>query len=412
MFKSKKNISCRICNNNKLYTYLDLGNHPPSNSFILSKKTKENIFPLKVQLCQNCGLSQLDTIVSAKNIFDEYLYLSSSSRALVEHYKKMTKDILKIIKPKKKSLIIDIGSNDGITLKSFPKKKYKILGIEPSSAANYAIKDGIKTEKKFFSHSFSKTLKKKYGTAEIITATNVFAHNDKIQDFVKGVKNILSINGAFIIEFPYLDFMLKEKFFDTIYHEHYSYLSITPLHYLFDNLQLKIYKIQKVSVGASGPALRVYVVHKDSKFSSQSDLKKYLKYESKEKFKSKQTYNKFRKEVIKSKNSINKIINKLLKNKKKVGGFGAPAKGNTLLNYLKLNAKKITAVSENNSVKIGKYTPGSKIPIVSDKNFDKLQIDYALLLSWNYAKFFIKNSNFIKKGGKFILPFPKPKIVY
>ena len=177
-------------------------------------------------------------------------------------------------------------------------------------------------------------------------------------------------------------------------------------------LIFSIYKIQKVSVGASGPALRVYVVHKDSKFSSQSDLKKYLKYESKEKFKSKQTYNKFRKEVIKSKNSINKIINKLLKNKKKVGGFGAPAKGNTLLNYLKLNAKKITAVSENNSVKIGKYTPGSKIPIVSDKNFDKLQIDYALLLSWNYAKFFIKNSNFIKKGGKFILPFPKPKIVY
>ena len=156
MFRSKNNKKCRICNSKKLFTYLDLGNQPPSNSFINKKGKKEKLFPLKVQFCENCNLSQLDTIVSARSIFDEYMYLSSSSKALVNHYNSMVKNIIKIIKPKKNSLIIDIGSNDGITLQSYPKKKYKLLGIEPSSAANFARKKGIKLKKNFLILTFQK----------------------------------------------------------------------------------------------------------------------------------------------------------------------------------------------------------------------------------------------------------------
>jgi SAM-dependent methyltransferase len=412
MFKSIKNKSCRICNNKNLFVYLNLGKQPPSNSFIKSKKVREKKFPLKVQICQNCGLSQLDTIVSARNIFKDYVYLSSTSKALVEHYKNMTDNILKVVKPNKNSLIIDIGSNDGITLQNYNQKKFRVLGVEPSSAAKYAVKKGIKTEKIFFNYSNAKRLKKKYSKAKIITATNVFAHNDKIQNFVKGIKEILDPDGAFIIEFPYIDFMLKENFYDTIYHEHYSYLSISPLNYLFKRYNFQIFKIDQVNLGASGPALRVYIKHSNNtKFKNDGNLKKYLSYERRKKFKSKLTYKKFEKKINKININLTKIIKDLNKKDIKVGAFGAPAKGNTLLNTLKLNSKNIIAISENNSEKIGKFSPGSKIKIVSDEMFNKWNIKYALLLSWNYKDFFLKKSDFIKNGGKFIIPFPKPYII-
>ena len=411
MFKSVKNKKCRICDNKNLSVYLDLGKQPPSNSFINSIKKKEQKFPLKVQICENCGLSQLDTIVSAKNIFKDYVYLSSTSKALVNHYKLMTKDIIKTVRPKRGSLIIDIGSNDGVTLQHYNQKKFKVLGIEPSSASKYAIKKGIKTEKIFFNYLNAKKLLRKYNKATIITATNVFAHNHKIQDFVKGIKEILETNGAFIIEFPYIDFMLMDNFYDTIYHEHYSYLSITPLNHLFKKNELKIFKIDQLNVGASGPALRVYITHqKNNKFKDDGNLKKFMSYENKKKFKNKSTYKKFGKKIIQINRLLKKIIIDLNKKKIKVGAFGAPAKGNTLLNTLNLNSKQIVSVSENNLEKIGKFTPGSKIKIVSDETFNKSDIKYALLLSWNYKDFFLKKSDYIKNGGKFIIPFPKPYI--
>ncbi len=292
------------------------------------------------------------------------------------------------------------------------KKKFKVLGIEPSSAAKYAVKKGIKTERIFFNYSNSKKLKNKYNKAKIITATNVFAHNDKIQDFVKGIKEILDLNGAFVIEFPYIDFMLKENFYDTIYHEHYSYLSITPLDYLFRKFDLKIFKINQVNLGASGPALRVFVKHSNNqKFKDDGNLKKYISYEERKKFKKKTTYKKFEKKIKKINIRITKIIKILNQKKIKVGAFGAPAKGNTLLNTLRLNSKSIIAISENNLEKIGKFTPGSKIKIISDEKFNNWKIKYALLLSWNYKDFFLKKSDFIKNGGKFIIPFPRPHIV-
>lgn len=411
MFKAVKNKKCRICDNKNLYVYLNLGKQPPSNSFIKSKKTKEQKFSLKVQICENCGLSQLDTVVSPKNIFKDYVYLSSTSKALVNHYKLMTQDIINTVNPKRKSLIIDIGSNDGVTLQHYNKQKFKILGVEPSSASKYAIKKGIRTEKIFFNSLNARKLIKKYNKASIITATNVFAHNDKIKDFVKGIKEILEYDGAFVIEFPYIDFMLKDNFYDTIYHEHYSYLSITPLNYLFKKFDLKIFKINQLNVGASGPALRVYVTHqKNTKFKDDGNLKKYMSYENKRKFKSKATYEKFGKKIEQINKSLKRIILNLNKKNIKVGAFGAPAKGNTLLNTLNLNSKQIVAISENNSEKIGKFTPESKIEIVSDETFNRSKIQYALLLSWNYKDFFLKKSDYIKNGGKFIIPFPKPHI--
>jgi len=364
---------------------------------------------LTVQLCEFCGLSQLNTVVLARDIFDDYLYLSSTSKALVEHYKEMVSQIIEKINPKKNSLVVDIGCNDGITLKNY-SNNFRVLGIEPSTAVMEASKSGINTEKMFFNKKNSELLVSKYGKAEIITATNVFAHVDNIQDFVSGVHNFLDKNGVFIIEFPYLKNMLEDNIFDVIYHEHLSYLSITPLYKLFSMNNLKIFDIKKINIGASGPALRVYISHFNAKYKIQDIVQSYLLNEKELRFKEIKTYLNFAEKVKTIREEILNYLQYLKLNDKKIGAFGAPAKGNTMLNYLGVNSDLIIAVADNTPLKIGKFTPGSHIPIVSDEKFEQLGIKYALLLSWNYLDFFIKNSNFIKRSGKFIVPFPKIKI--
>ena len=411
-FNSKKNLSCRICENKNLINYLNLGNQPPSNSFIEEKNlVNEQFFPLTVQLCEKCGLSQLNTIVSSSDIFDEYLYLSSTSKALVNHYGTMAQKIINKFEPEQNSLIVDIGCNDGITLKHYPKNRFKLLGIEPSSSAEFATKLGFNVEKEFFSEKFSKNLIAKYGKASIITATNVFAHVDNIKDFVSGISSFLKEDGVFIIEFPYLKNMLDQNFFDVIYHEHLSYLSISPLKYLFLLFNLKIFDIDSVKVGASGPGLRVYVSHINSKFKTEDIVNEYLEIENKSNYKEINIYKDFADRVFAIKNKIILSIKNLNNSKKIIGAFGAPAKGNTMLNFLEINNKEVIAVADNTPLKIGKLTPGTHIPIVSDSDFKKLKIDYALLLSWNYLDFFVNNSHFIKTGGKFIVPFPQPYII-
>ena len=403
--------NCRVCDSNKLINYINLGNHPPSNSFIEKKDfSNEQKFPLKVLLCENCGLSQLDTIVSASDIFDEYLYLSSTSKALVSHYKDMVKTISKKFKLSDNSLVVDIGCNDGITLENY-SSNLNILGIEPSSASVYAEKKGIKIENIFFNKKNSDQLVQKYGKAKIITATNVFAHVDDIKDFVLGIKNFLDNDGVFIIEFPYLKYMIEDNLFDVIYHEHLSYLSITPLKYLFSEFGLKIFDIEEINIGASGPALRVYICLNVAKYKTDKKVSNFLEMEKELKFKDPNPYFKFAKRVQSIKNNILSIIRDLNKNNNIVGAFGAPAKGNTMLNYLDINKKDILAVADNTPVKIGKFTPGSQIPIVSDEDFEKMNVNYALLLSWNYLDFFLKKSDFIKNSGKFIVPFPKVNIL-
>lgn len=411
-FSFKKNTNCRICNNDILKTYLDLGDQPPSNSFVKKDELhNEEFFSLKVQLCESCGLSQLDTIVAPSDIFDDYMYLSSTSKALVNHYKEMTKKIVRLFKPQKNDLIVDIGSNDGITLETYEKNKFKLLGIEPSSAAKISSKKGINTENSFFTYDFSEKLVSKYGYAKIITTTNVFAHIEDIRNFTKGIKKFLDQQGVFVIEFPYLRNMLEDKLFDIIYHEHLSYLSILPLCKLFSDFELKIFDIEKVDIGASGPALRIFVSHLNSNYHVQNIVNDFVDYEKEHQFKSLSTYENFAKEVFKIRDNIENLISDLSNDKKKIGAFGAPAKGNTMLNFLKKSNSKIIAVADNTPTKVGKLTPGTHIPIVSDDEFNKMEIDYALLLSWNYVDFFIKNTEYIKNNGKFIVPLPQLKIL-
>jgi len=410
-YHSRRNETCRICGGSDLVRYLSLGDQPPSNSFITDAEiTSEQRFPLDVYLCTGCGLSQLLDIVSSEDIFDDYAYLSSTSRALCQHYQGMIDSVLADLRPPAGSLVVDIGCNDGITLNCYPQDTYRILGIEPSSAGQYAKERGFEVIERFFSEDCGRDVAGSHGKAKIVTATNVFAHVDDIAGFAAGVRELLDDDGVFIIEFPYLIDMIEALYFDTIYHEHLSYLSIAPLDVLFVKTGLRAFHVERTEVGASGPALRLFVCQADAPHAERETISALRAAETAWGVTGIKAYEQFAERVKKTGDDLVAMMQSLRADGAKIAAYGAPAKGNTLLNYIKADTSLIGVVAENNALKIGKVTPGTHLPIVSDEDFLAGGYTHALLLAWNYLDFFLEKSPFIQSGGKFIVPVPKPVI--
>lgn len=410
-YRCRRNDRCRICGSRDLVRYLSLGDQPPSNSFIAVDEIKdEQSFPLDIYLCTNCGLSQLLDIVSSEDIFDDYAYLSSTSRALCQHYQGMIDSILGDLQPPAGSLVVDIGCNDGITLNCYPEDSYCVLGIEPSSAGQYAVARGFEVIDRFFNEQCGRDVAVSHGKAKIITATNVFAHVDDIIGFAAGVRELLDDDGVFIIEFPYLVDMIEALYFDTIYHEHLSYLSIAPLDVLFAKTGLRAFHVERTEVGASGPALRLFVCLDDAAHATRETITTMRTAEAAWGISRIDAYEQFAERVRNTGDELVAMIRELKSNGAKIAAYGAPAKGNTLLNFIKADTSLIDAVAENNELKIGKVTPGTHLPIISDEVFLAGGYTHALLLAWNYLDFFLEKSPFIKDGGKFIVPVPKPVI--
>jgi len=402
---------CRICFSKKLISYLDLGKQPFSNSFLnYQDLKKEKKFPLIIVLCKNCGLSQLSIIPNVKFIFSKYDYLSSSSKALSHHYKELVETLLKNYNILSTDTVLDIGCNDGILLKHYPKNFNNVIGIEPSDASKHIKQKRIKLINKFFNYKTSNEYLKKYEKPKIITITNVLAQINNLNEFAKSLFNILNKESLIVIEFPYVLDMVNKGLFDLIYHEHLSYFSLTPLKFLFGQFSIKIINFEKLDLGASGPAIRLFLTRNDSSYQTSSKVTKQIKYEKVWGIQRVKQYELFKKTVDAKIDKIKKIIYSKYNQGYKLGCFTASSKGNTLLNCLDLEKKIIRFASENNKKKIGKYTPGTHIKIISDKDFLKKKIDYAILLSWNYKKFFLTKSLFVKKGGKFIVPLPRPHI--
>ncbi len=397
---------CRICKSRYLYEYLDLGDQPLSNSFLRKKDiNNEKKFPLKILFCKKCYLSQLSIVVNPKLMFTDYDYLSSSSHALKIHYKNLVRYMEKKFHLLKDDLMVDIGCNDGILLNNFSSNFKNLVGVEPSNASNYITDKRIILYNNFFSKKISLKIKKDFKKAKIISMTNVFAHVHEINLLLKNIRALLLEDGVFVIEVPYLFDMLKKGLFDVIYHEHLSYFSAHSLLKLLKKNYLKIIDIKKINFGASGPALRVFISHEKNKFKQNDNLKKILNLEKQNGISKLITYKKFNEKVKLIKENTKSKIYRLKQKGNQIACYTAPAKGNTFLNYLSLKKGTIMCVYENNKKKIGKFTPGTHIKIVDDNYLIKNKIKYAILLSWNYKKFFLKKSKFIKNGGKFIIPF-------
>ena len=390
--------------------FLSLGEHPPSNSFITPEQIAvEQRYPLSVYVCEECHLVQLLDVVPAETIFSEYAYLSSASRALRDHYEDLTRQLRRRLGLEAGDLVVDIGCNDGIMLNAHAEDLVRV-GVEPSDVAEVARADGFDICQEFFNVDTAKRLVDQFGQARCVTATNVFAHVDDISAFTAGIPELLGPDGVFVVEASYLIDLIDQVLFDTIYHEHLCYYSLTPMVPFFDRHGLEIFDVERVGFGASGPAIRVFAQRSGGPHAVKDSVDRVLAYEESWGVGRLEAYADYSRRVEGIRDEALTLIDRSRSSGARVGGYGAPAKGNTLLNYFGLNAERIEYIADTNVVKQGRVTPGSHIPIISEEEFLERMPEYALLLTWNYLDFFLERSRYIEKGGTFIVPVPVPRL--
>ena len=380
-------FDCRSCGNTDLKRVVSLGYQPLANNLLKKQNEKCELYPLEMNYCCKCHNCQLSVSVDPKKMFSNYLYTSSTSKVFRNHFVNSAKKYTKELKlNKKKTYIIDIGSNDGVALKPFLDLGFKnVLGIEPAkNLAKLANKNKIKTFNGFLE---IKNLKKIKKNADLILASNVFAHSDKLKEMAKCMFSLLGKKGTIIIEVQYLMNTLNDLTFDNIYHEHYNYWSLTSLLNFFKQFQAKIYRAEKIDT--HGGSLRIYV-KKGKKVKIESSVKKMLGDEEKFGIKKYKTYQEFGKKVYKIRENVIKNIKKLKASNKTIIGYGAPAKATTALNFFGIS-KEIDFIVEDNKLKHNKFIPGVKIPI---KNKSKIvnKNNTLLVLAWNFFKDIKKNN--------------------
>ena len=390
---------------------MSLGEQPPSDSFIREDQiASEKRYPLDVYLCETCFLVQLLDVVPAEEIFNDYVYLASSSKALKNHYAKLTETITQRFGLAPSDVVVDIGCNDGVLLSGYSMPGLIKVGVEPSKVAVIARESGFKIVNDFFGTAAGRKILDDYGKAKVVTATNVFPHVDDIGAFTSNLPELLHSDGVFMIEASYLIDLIDSTLFDTIYHEHLCYLSLTPVVPFLQRFGLEVFDVERVPFGASGPAVRIWAKRKEGRWPVDISVKKMMSDEAKWGVGRIERYQSYAAEVTELKEKLIALMKRIRQSGARIGGYGAPAKGNTLLNYVGFTALDVECIAENNKLKRGMLTPGSHIPVVSDEEFLERMPEYALLLSWNYLDFFLKNSAYIHKGGKFIVPIPTPRI--
>jgi len=410
----RKQTQCRLCERPNLSNVINLGSTPLANSFLKEKqlRNKEKRYPLKVNFCKNCHHLQLSHIVNAKKMFDNYLYITNNSKQNRDHFKNYAIDIQKKIKSKKKIPILDIASNDGTFLSYFNKKKYIRLGVDPAkNLSKFSKKLGVEQLVMYFNHKNSFKIRSLFGKFKIITANHVCAHVDNLNDFFRGVKNLLDNDGIFVFEVSYLGSVIQKKTFDTIYHEHADYHSLKPLINFVKKFDLEIFDFRKVK--SQGGSIRIFVSHKNTLVVNKDKINKQILKEKNELnlFKI-QNYRNFSKQIKLVKLNLNKLLIKLKKEGKNIAGYGAAAKTTTLLNYFNIDKKIINFIVDDNKLKQNRYTPGTHIPIKSSEKIYKSNVDYIIILAWNYSSYIMKvHKRFKRDRGKFIVPFPKIKII-
>ena len=372
-------LDCRSCGSLKLKRVISLGYQPLANNLLKNKNQRNDMYPLEMNYCSNCHNCQLSVAVNPKKMFTNYIYLSSTSKTFREHFEKAAKKYIKEFKlTPKKSYIIDVGSNDGVALKPFQNLKFKnILGIEPAkNLAKLTNRQKIKTYNGFLD---KKSLKKIRGNADLVLASNVFAHSNELKTMAECMFKLIKKSGTIIIEIQYLLNTLKDLTFDNIYHEHYNYWSLTALRKFFNQLDGVIFNAEEINT--HGGSLRIYI-KKNKKVKINSNVKKLLQKEKKFGLTKYETYKKFAKNIYEIKKKVVKNIRNLKKEKNKIVGYGSPAKATTALNFFGIS-NEIDCIVEDNKFKQGKFLPGVKIPIIAKENL-KEKPDCALVLAWNF----------------------------
>lgn len=408
-----KRIACRACNQENLQAFLKLGPTPLANSFLRSKDEfkKESSYPLDVCFCRSCSLVQLADVVDPEILFGNYIYVTGTAQTIVEHNRQYAETVVDYLGLNGKDLVIEVASNNGALLQCFQKLNKNVLGIEPAkNIAKMANEAGTRTINKFFNSATAKEILKQFGSAKAVIGNNVLAHVDETQDFLSGCRSLITDDGLVIVEVPYLKEFVECLEYDTVYHEHLCYFSVSSLMHLCDSVGLSIVRIDRVPV--HGGSLRIYAGKKERFPNHSAPAREMAEEERRSGLTDLRTYVKFAEKVAASREKLLSLLKKLKSEGRSVAAYGAPAKGNTLLNYCGIDRELVSFTVDKNPLKVGLYTPGAHLPVLPVSALLEQQPDYTLILAWNFAKEIIgQQSEYRRRGGTFIIPIPEPRIV-
>ncbi|MDA3897933.1 MAG: class I SAM-dependent methyltransferase [Desulfobacteraceae bacterium] len=403
-------MHCRFCNTQLKHVFIDLVNAPPSNSFLTEAQLNEPevYYPLKLYVCHNCYLVQIDEYRKSDDIFNsDYAYFSSYSTTWVEHARQYVEMIVPKLGLGKNSMAIEIASNDGYLLQHFKSKQIPSLGIEPTeNTAAVAREKGIETITEFFGEKLAKKLVAHGKTADLIIGNNVFAHVPDINDFVCGLKTVLAHDGSITLEFPYLLKLMLENQFDTIYHEHFSYFSFHTVQQIFKKHGLTLYDVEEIPT--HGGSLRIYARHTDDKTKPVAQsIDQLLKKEVDAGMMEMGFYAGFQQRADRVKYHVMSFLMEQKKKGKTVVAYGAAAKGNTMLNYCGIKKDLVQFVVDASPHKQSKYLPGSHIPVVKENRLHELKPDFVFILPWNIKEEIMDQLAYVRKwNSRFIVAVP------
>ncbi len=403
-------LYCQNCRSDNLKSVLFLGFLPPVNKLlpIGSTPKEQPSYPAQLLYCPTCHLVQLGLIVDPNILFPpEYPYTSGTTKVLRDNFAQLSREVKRMLDVEKSELIVDIGSNDGTLLSNFIAMA-RVLGVTPEDIGEKAIKNGIPTFRAYFTRKVAKQIVKQHGKAKIVTAANVFAHMENIHDVIEGILSLLKSNGVFISESHYLLPLIKKLQYDTIYHEHMRYYSLTSLINLLASHDLEVFHAREIP--SHGGSFRTYAARKGS-YKVLPSVKKLLQKE-KAIVTSNKAFESFAHKTVLSKLALSSLLSTIKKSRKRIYGISAPSRASTLINYVGLDNGIISCVLEvQGSHKIGKYIPGTLIPILDEERLYKDQPEYAFLFSWHIADELMPKLKAKGYKGKFVIPLPTPRIV-
>ena len=406
---------CLFCGTPLRYTFVDLGMSPLCETFIREDEldNREPFYPLHVYVCEKCFLVQLHEYVSPADIFTEYAYFSSYSDSWVQHAKKYVDMITERLRLGPKSFVVELASNDGYLLQHYLPKGIPVLGIEPAAnVAKVAVEQRkVPTLVKFFGVNTARELVAEGKQADLVSGINVLAQVPDINDFVEGIRILLKPGGVMTIEFPHLLRLMEENQFDTIYHEHFFYFSFMTAGKIFAAHGLTLFDVEELP--SHGGSLRIYARHaSDAAKPVTARALEMNERELRAGLTTLSTYDSFAEQVKETKRGILDFLVRAKREGKKIAGYGAPGKGNTLLNYCGIREDFLDFTVDRNTYKHGKYTPGTHIPIFDPSRIKEAKPDYLFILPWNLKTEIIAQMHFIREwGGKFVIPIPRIEVI-
>ncbi|MGE0126700.1 MAG: class I SAM-dependent methyltransferase [Blastocatellales bacterium] len=409
----QKRTSCRACGGQRLRQFMSLGPQPLANSFLKSPDdfADEPRYPLDVCLCEDCSLVQISDVIDPEFLFRHYIYVTGTSDTIAAHNREYARAVVETLKLKADDLVVEVASNDGSLLKCFQPYGVKTLGVEPASnIAEIAVAGGVETVNKFFNSATAEHVRESYGPARAVIANNVLAHVDDTRDFLRGCASLLTEDGLVIIEVPYLRDLIDLMAYDTVYHEHHCYFSVTSLKHLCESAGLVIVRMDHLPV--HGGTLRMYAGLQAHRERHAPEIEAWVEEERRAGMSDFARYEKLAADVAGNRRDILQLLEGLKREGKTVAGYGAPAKGNTLLNYCGVTTDLIEYTVDKSPLKVGLYTPGMRIPVLPASTLIERQPDYVLILAWNFAEEIMRQQlEYRERGGRFIIPIPTPKVV-